>query len=551
MKQTRKDVIDSTDPDKDIMTLPSAVNECWLPLEDLMKKFCGPAAYPWLYTGFMEYPTYENLGKLRKAREKYLQDLCLKDKPKEPEGQDHLEIPLDIYQDPNVKGFFRRHFINNNNSESNTLAKFLSPYQDSFRKKIPTEKHKDLYDANRLAQLYVGYFYKIKASEISTNHKEASLQWHQKDWSFLGKRKYDYLQIILQQLYTPEEAQELLELPSREALDAWIVKGFFEGGLSLVPAAPNDSRHPGFYLWEEDLLADVSHWEDISPELLGRWYNPLHRKLYKAIKYGYWPLTKAILEYKNTSSPDTLITYDPAEIRHNRLKMIMGKEGKEKLYTSRLYGLQDRKELAAAYYLLAQRSERIKHEINDIREKERINLNADVRYKECVSRLLSPAIDLAELEKDGLDGTDYRGLLEDQWIDPADAGDPFLDALEQAQALTEKMQKIIRLKLELNRMIHEPENRYEIYAELGGISYNFRPRPTSEERSKYGIGPRMVELSFLPSIVPRGFAFLGPVRIPFCADAEETSNAKTAPKIIAQPGKTQPLTRAAWRTVLS
>lgn len=546
MKQTRKDVIDSTDPDKDTLTLPSAANECWLPLEDLMKKFCGPAAYPWLYTGFTEYPAYENLGKLRKAREKYLQDLCPEDKL---EGQDHLENPLDIYQDPNVKGFFRRHFINNNNSESNTLAKFLSPYQDSFRKKIPTEKHKDLYDANRLAQLYVGYFYKIKAGEISTNHKEASLRWHQKDWSFLGKRKYDYLQIILQQLYTPEEAQELLELPSREALDAWIVKGFFEGSLSLVPAAPNDSRHPGFYLWEEDLLADVDDWGKVSPELKGCRFSPLHRKLYKAIKYGYWPLTNAILDYKNTPSPDTLITYDPAEILHNRLKVIMGKEGKEKLYTSRLYGLQDRKELAAAYYLLAQRAERIKHEKNDIREKERINLNADVRYKECVSQLLSPAIDLAELEKDGLDGTDCRGLWEDQWIDPADAGDPFLDTLEQAQALTEKMQRIIRLKLELNRMIREPENRYEIYAALGGINHSFRPRPTSEEGSKYGIGPRTVELSFLPSIVPRVFAFLGPVRIPFCADTEDLGNAGTAPKIIAQPGETQPLAQIPSQTM--
>lgn len=541
MKQTRKDIFALPDPDKNIMTIRSAANECWLPLEDLMKKFCGPVVHPWLYTGFTEYPAYENLGKQRKAREKYLRDLCLKDKPKGPEEKDHPENSLDIFQYPNVKGFFRRHFINNNNSDSNTLAKFLSPYQDSFRKKIPTEKHKHLYDANRLAQLYVEYFYKIKTGETSTNHKEAALLWHQEDWSFLGKKKYDYLQIILQQLYTPEEAQELLELPSRETLDAWIVKGFFEGGLSLVPAAPNDPRHPSFYLWEEDLLADVDDWGKVSPELKGCRFSPLHRKLYKALKYGYWPLTKAILEYKNTSSPDTLITYDPAEILHDRLKVIMGKEGKEKLYTSRLYGLQDRKELAAAYYLLAQRAERINHEINDIREKERINLNADVRYKECVSRLLSPAIDLAELVKDGLDGTDCRGLLEDQWIDPADAGDSFLDALEQAQALTEKMQKIIRLKLELNRMIREPENRYEIYAELGGISYNFRPRPTSEEGSKYGIGPRTVELSFLPSFVPRGFAFLGPVRIPFCADAEDPENAEAAPKIIAQPGETQPL----------
>ena len=548
MKQTRKDVIDSTDPDKDIMTLPSAVNECWLPLEDLMKKFCGPAVHPWLYTGFMEYPTYENLGKLRKAREKYLQDLCPEDKL---EGQDPPENPLDIYQDPNVKGFFRRHFINNNNNDSNTLAKFLSPYQDSFRKKIPTEKHKDLYDANRLAQLYVGYYYKIKAGEISTNHKEASLRWHQEDWSFLGKKKYDYLQIILQQLYTPEEAQELLEFPSREALDAWIVKGFFEGGLSLVPAAPNDPRHPGFYLWEEDLLADVSHWENISPELRSRWYNLLHRKLYKAIKYGYWPLTKAILDYKNTPSPDTLIIYDPAEILHDRLKMIMGKEGKEKLYSSRLYGLQDRKELAAAYYLLAHRAERIKHEINDIREKEKINLNADVRYKECVSQLLSPAIDLmAELEKYGLDANDYREFWENQWIDPADARDPFLAALEQAQSLTEKMQRIIRLKLDLNRMIREPENRYEIYAVLGGISYSFRPKSISDEGSKYGIGPRTVELSFLPSIVPREFVFLGPVRIPFCADTEDLGNAETAPKIIAQPGETQPLAQVPSQTML-
>lgn len=549
MKQTRKDVIALPDPDKNIMTIRSAANECWLPLEDLMKKFCGPVVHPWLYTGFTEYPAYENLGKQRKAREKYLRDLCLKDKPKGPEEKDHPENSLDIFQDPNVKGFFRRHFINNNNSDSNTLAKFLSPYQDSFRKKIPTEKHKHLYDANRLAQLYVEYFYKIKTGETSTNHKESALQWHQEDWSFLGKKKYDYLQIILQQLYTPEEAQELLELPSRETLDAWIVKEFFEGGLSLVPAAHNDPRHPGFYLWEEDLLADVDDWGKVSPELKGCGFSPLHRKLYKALKYGYWPLTKAIREYKNTSSPDTLITYDPAEILHDRLKVIIGKEGKEKLYTSRLYGLQDRKELAAAYYLLAQRAERIKHEINDTREKERINLNADVRYKECVSRLLSPAIDLAELVKDGLDGTDCRGLLEDQWIDPADAGDPFLDALEQAQALTEKMQKIIRLKLELNRMIREPENRYEIYAELGGISYNFRPRPTSEEGSKYGIGPRTVELSFLPSIVPRGFAFLGPVRIPFCADAEETGNAEIAPKIIAQPGETQPLAQVPSQTM--
>lgn len=549
MKQTRKDIIALPDPDKNIVTIQSAINECWLPLEDLMKKFCGPVVHPWLYTGFTEYPTYENLGKLRKAREKYLQDLCLIDKPKGPEEKDHPENSLDIFQDPNVKGFFRRHFINNNNSDSNTLAKFLSPYEDSFRKKIPTEKHKHLYDANRLAQLYVEYFFMIKAGEISTNHKEAALRWHQEDWSFLGKRKYDYLQIILQQLYTPEEAQELLELPSRKALDAWIVKGSFEGSLSLVPAAPNDPRHPSFYLWEEDLLADVSHREDISPELQGRWYSPLHRKLYKAIKYGYWPLTNAILDYKNTPSPDTLITYDPAEILYNRLKVIMGKEGKEKLYTSRLYGLQDRKELAAAYYLLAQRAERIKHEINDIREKERINLNADVRYKECVSQLLSPAIDLAELEKDSLDGTDCRGLLEDQWIDPADAGDPFLDALEQAQDLTEKMQRIIRLKLELNRMIREPENRYEIYAALGGINYNFRPRPTSEEESKYGIGPRTVELSFLPSIVPRGFAFLGPVRIPFCADTEDLGNAGTAPKIIAQPGETQPFAQVPSQTM--
>lgn len=549
MKQTRKDVIALPDPDKNIMTIRSAANECWLPLEDLMKKFCGPVVHPWLYTGFTEYPAYENLGKQRKAREKYLRDLCLKDKPKGPEEKDHPENSLDIFQDPNVKGFFRRHFINNNNSDSNTLAKFLSPYQDSFRKKIPTEKHKHLYDANRLAQLYVEYFYKIKTGETSTNHKESALQWHQEDWSFLGKKKYDYLQIILQQLYTPEEAQELLELPSRETLDAWIVKEFFEGGLSLVLAAPNDPRHPGFYLWEEDLLADVDDWGKVSPELKGCGFSPLHRKLYKALKYGYWPLTKAIREYKNTSSPDTLITYDPAEILHDRLKVIMGKEGKEKLYTSRLYGLQDRKELAAAYYLLAQRAERIKHEINDTREKERINLNADVRYKECVSRLLSPAIDLAELVKDGLDGTDCRGLLEDQWIDPADAGDPFLDALEQAQALTEKMQKIIRLKLELNRMIREPENRYEIYAELGGISYNFRTRPTSEEGSKYGIGPRTVELSFLPSIVPRGFAFLGPVRIPFWAGAEERGNAEIAPKIIAQPGETQPLAQVPSQTM--
>ena len=323
----------------------------------------------------------------------------------------------------------------------------------------------------------------IKAGEISTNHKEAALRWHQEDWSFLGKRKYDYLQIILPQLYTPEEAQELLELPSRKALDAWIVKGFFEGSLSLVPAAPNDPHHPSFYLWEEDLLADVDDWGKVSPELKGCRFSPLHRTLYKAIKYGYWPLTNAILDYKNTPSPDTLITYDPAEILRDRLKVIMGKKGKEKLYTSRLYGLQDRKELAATYYLLAQRAERIKHEINDIREKERINLNADVRYKECVSQLLSPAIALAELEKDGLDGTDYRGLWEDQWRDPANAGNPFLDALEQAQALTEKMQRIIRLKLELNRMIREPENRYKIYAELGGINHNFRPRPTSEEES--------------------------------------------------------------------
>lgn len=251
MKQTRKDIIALPDPDKNIVTIQSAINECWLPLEDLMKKFCGPVVHPWLYTGFTEYPTYENLGKLRKAREKYLQDLCLIDKPKGPEEKDHPENSLDIFQDPNVKGFFRRHFINNNNSDSNTLAKFLSPYEDSFRKKIPTEKHKHLYDANRLAQLYVEYFFMIKAGEISTNHKEAALRWHQEDWSFLGKRKYDYLQIILQQLYTPEEAQELLELPSRKALDAWIVKGFFEGSLSLVPAAPNDPRHPSFYLWEE------------------------------------------------------------------------------------------------------------------------------------------------------------------------------------------------------------------------------------------------------------------------------------------------------------
>ena len=292
----------------------------------------------------------------------------------------------------------------------------------------------------------------------------------------------------------------------------------------------------------------MSHWENISPELRGRWYNPLHRKLYKAIKYGYWPLTKAILEYKNTPSPDTLIIYDPAEILHDRLKMIMGKEGKEKLYSSRLYGLQDRKELAAAYYLLAHRAERIKHEINDIREKEKINLHADVRYKECVSRLLSPAIDLAELEKDGLDGTDCRELLEDQWIDPADAGDPFLGALEQAQALTEKMQKIIRLKLDLNRMIREPENRYEVYAESGEISYNFRPKSISDEGSKYGIGPLTVELSFLPSIVPRQFAFLCPVRIPFCADAEDPENTEAAPKIIAQPGETQPLAQVPSQT---
>lgn len=546
MKQTRKDVIDSTGPDKDFMTLPSAANECWLPLEDLMKKFCGPAVHPWLYTGFTEYPAYENLGKLRKAREKYLQDLCPEYKL---EGQDLPENPLDIYQDPNVKGFFRRHFINNNNSESNTLAKFLSPYQDSFQKKIPTERNKYLYDANRLAQLYVGYFYKIKAGEISTNHKESSLRWHQKDWSFLGKRKYDYLQIILQQLYTPEEAQELLELPSREALDAWIVKGFFEGGLSLVPAAPNDPRHPGFYLWEEDLLADVDDWGKVSPELKGCGFSPLHRKLYKAIKYGYWPLTKAILEYKNTPSPDTLIIYDPAEILHDRLKMIMGKEGKEKLYFSRLHGLQDRKELAAAYYLLAHRAERIKHEINDIREKEKINLHADVRYKECVSQLLSPATSLAELEKDGLDGTDCRELLEDQWINPADAGNPFLGALEQAQSLTEKMQKIIRLKLDLNRMIREPENRYEVYAESGEISYNFRPKSISDEGSKYGIGPLTVELSFLPSIVPRQFAFLCPVRIPFCADAQDPDKIGTAPKIIAQPGETQPLAQAPSQTM--
>lgn len=546
MKQTRKDVIDSSDPDKDFMTLPSAANECWLPLEDLMKKFCGPAVHPWLYTGFTEYPAYENLGKLRKAREKYLQDLCPEYKL---EGQDLPENPLDIYQDPNVKGFFRRHFINNNNNDSNTLAKFLSPYQDSFQKKIPTERNKYLYDANRLAQLYVGYFYKIKAGEISTNHKESSLRWHQKDWSFLGKRKYDYLQIILQQLYTPEEAQELLELPSREALDAWIVKGFFEGGLSLVPAAPNDSRHPGFYLWEEDLLADVDDWGKVSPELKGCGFSPLHRKLYKAIKYGYWPLTKAILEYKNTPSPDTLIIYDPAEILHDRLKMIMGKEGKEKLYSSRLHGLQDRKELAAAYYLLAHRAERIKHEINDIREKERINLNADVRYKECVSQLLSPATSLAELEKDGLDGTDCRELLEDQWIDPADAGDPFLGALEQAQALTEKMQKIIRLKLDLNRMIREPENRYEVYAESGGLIYNFHPGSTAEKGSKYGIGPLTVELSLLPSISPRLLAFLCPVRIPFCADAEDPENTEAAPKIIAQPGETQSLAQAPSQTM--
>lgn len=568
MKQTRKDVIDSTDPDKDIMTLPSAVNECWLPLEDLMKKFCGPVVHPWLYTGFMEYPAYENLGKQRKAREKYLQDLCPNDQPKEqdyPEGseghalpQDHPGNSLAIFQDSKVKGSFRRHFINsgktkkeNNNSDGNNLAKFLSPYEKNYRKKVPSEKNKYLYDANRLAQLYVEYFYKIKAGEISTNLKEAALQWRQKDWSFLGKGKYEHLQIVLQQLYTPEEAQKLLELPSREAFDAWIVKGFFEGGLSLVPAAPNDPRHPGFYLWEEDLLADVSHWDNISPELRSRWYNLLHRKLYKAIKYGYWPLTKAILDYKNTPSPDTLIIYDPAEILHDRLKMIMGKEGKEKLYSSRLYGLQDRKELAAAYYLLAHRAERIKHEINDIREKEKINLNADVRYKECVSQLLSPAIDLmAELEKYGLDANDYREFWENQWIDPADARDPFLAALEQAQSLTEKMQRIIRLKLDLNRMIREPENRYEIYAVLGGISYSFRPKSISDEGSKYGIGPRTVELSFLPSIVPREFVFLGPVRIPFCADTEDLGNAETAPKIIAQPGETQPLAQVPSQTML-
>lgn len=534
------------------MTLPSAAHECWLQMEVLMKKFCGPAARLWMYTGFSEYWSEENdqgLVKQRKALKEYLRQLFHRDKS---EGQ-----TLDIFCDSNVKGSFRRHFIyngksikENSDSKNSILANFLSPYKSSFQKPKPNDRHKQLYDANRLAQLYVNYFFMIKGGETSTNHKEASLQWHQKDWSFLGKRKYDYLQIVLQQLYTPEEAQKLLELPSREAFDAWIVKGFFEGCLSLVPAAPNDPRHPGFYLWEEDLLADVDDWGKVCPELRGCGVSPLRKKLYKALKYGYWPLTKAILDYKNTPLPDTLIPDDPANALakywHNRLKVIMGKEGEEKLYTSRFCGLQDRKELAAAYYLLVRRAQRIRHEINNIREKERKrNLNADARYRECVSHLLSPATDFQELEKYGINSIDYSEFLENQWIDPADARNPFLDALEQAQILTEKMQKIIRLKLKLNRMIREPWNRYEIYAESGGLSYNLHPGFTAEKGSKYGIGLRTVELSLLPSIGYKLFAFLGPVRIA----AEAPVAAETAPPIIVQPGKAQPLAQAPSQTM--